>query len=43
MTDHDVPVATPANDDEERPERSVAQQLVEQVGMSSRIGPTLLV
>lgn len=31
MTDHDVPVATPPNqDDAERPERSVAEQLVEQ-------------
>lgn len=31
MTDHDVPVATPANDrDPERPERSVAEQLVDQ-------------
>jgi putative transposase len=32
MTDHDVPVATPPNEDNdaERPERSVAEQLVDQ-------------
>jgi putative transposase len=30
MTDHDVVVATPPNDDSERPDRSFAEQLVEQ-------------
>ena len=30
MTDHDVVVATPPNDDDERPDKSIAEQLVEQ-------------
>ena len=31
MTDHDVAVATPSNDDsQERPDRSIAEQLVDQ-------------